>query len=165
MIRKKICMIGSFSVGKTSLVSRFVHNLFSDRYQTTIGVRVDKKIVSLDGEECTLVLWDVHGEDEFQRIRDSYLRGASGYLLVADGTRPSTLSTAATLDERVRGACGPVPSSLLVNKLDLVESWEESPEAVREKLEGAWDLRFTSAKTGEGAEEAFVELTRRMLDS
>lgn len=161
MIRKKVCMIGSFSVGKTSLVGRFVHRMFSDRYQTTIGVRVDKKVVSFDGDEITLVLWDVHGEDEFQRIRESYLRGASGYLLVADGTRLQSLETALTLDERVRGVCGAVPRSLLVNKHDLVGEWQQQPEEIRARLEGDWDLRFTSAKSGDGVEEAFVDLARR----
>lgn len=161
-VRKKVCMIGSFAVGKTSLVSRFVHSIFSDRYQTTIGVRVDKKIVSFDGREVTLVLWDVHGEDEFQRIRESYLRGAAGYLLVADGSRAATLDTALALDERVRGVCGDVPATLLVNKFDLRGTWSETPEAIRARLEGAWDLRFTSAKSGDGVEAAFVDLARRM---
>ena len=162
MIRKKVCMIGSFSVGKTSLVAQFVHRIFSDRYQTTIGVRVDKKVVSLDGHEVTLVLWDVHGEDEFQRIRESYLRGASGYFLVADGTRLPTLETALSLDERVRGVCGSVPRTLLMNKVDLVDEWEQQPEEIRARLQGDWDLRFTSARSGAGVEDAFVELARRM---
>jgi len=164
-MRKKICMIGSFSVGKTSLVARFVHSLFSERYQTTIGVRVDKKVVSFDGREVTLVLWDVHGEDEFQRIRESYLRGAAGYLLVADGTRPATIASAGALDEKVRGVCGPVPAFLLVNKLDLEPSWTEGPEAIRGRLEGAFDLRFTSAKSGDGVEQAFVDLARAVTRS
>ena len=94
MIEKKICMLGSFAVGKTSLVTRFVTSIFSDRYLTTIGVKIDKKIVSLAGRDITLIVWDIHGDDEFQRIRTSYLRGASGYLLVVDGTRRDTLATA-----------------------------------------------------------------------
>src|ERR1700675_4666549 len=90
MLQKKVCMIGSFSVGKTSLIQRFVSSIFSDRYLTTVGVKIDKKVVRVDGEDVTLVLWDLYGEDEFQKMRMSYLRGASGYLLVADGTRRAT---------------------------------------------------------------------------
>ena len=86
MLQKKICMLGSFSVGKTSLVRRFVESIFSEAYHTSIGVKVDKKVVRVDDEDVTLVLWDIHGEDVYQKIRMSYLRGMSGYLLVADGT-------------------------------------------------------------------------------
>ena len=87
MIQKKICMLGAFAVGKTSLVQRFVKSLFSDRYLTTVGVKIDKKIVTVGDTEVSLVLWDLAGEDEFQSVQTSYLRGASGYLLVIDGTR------------------------------------------------------------------------------
>ena len=76
MIRKKICMVGSFAVGKTSLVARYVHSLFSETYQTTIGVKVDKKTVDIGGDEVTLVLWDLAGEDDLMPIQLSYLRGA-----------------------------------------------------------------------------------------
>src|SRR4026209_2201357 len=97
MLQKKICMLGGFGVGKTSLVSRFVTSIFSDTYLTTIGVKIDKKTFAVDAHEMTLMLWDIYGQDEFQTVRDSYLRGASGYLLVADGTRYATPETAPLL--------------------------------------------------------------------
>ena len=98
MIQKKICLLGGFGVGKTSLVSRFVHSIFSDKYLTTVGVKIDKKRVDLGSQQVDLVIWDIYGEDDFQKVRMSYLRGASGYLLVADGTRrsPSTPRSAST---------------------------------------------------------------------
>ena len=162
-LRHKLCMVGAFGVGKTSLVRRYVDSIFSDHYQTTVGVRIDKRVVSLDGNEVTLVLWDLHGEDEFQRIRESYLRGSSGYLLVADGTRPKTIEKALELDARVKDVCGPVPAQLLVNKHDLAATWEEQPDALAARLEGAWDLRLTSAKQDVGVEAAFVDLARAMV--
>ena len=76
MLHKKVCMLGGFAVGKTSLVARFVHSIFSDRYRTTIGVKIDKKLVRAGEEELSLILWDIHGDDEFQRVRPTYLRGA-----------------------------------------------------------------------------------------
>ena len=91
MIRKKVCLLGSFAVGKTSLVRRFLHSEFSDRYQTTVGVKVDKKELEIDGQAITLVIWDLYGEDRWQEVRGSYLRGASGGFLVADATRLETL--------------------------------------------------------------------------
>ena len=104
MIQKKICMLGGFGVGKTSLVSRFVTSIFSDTYLPTIGVKIDKKSIGVDAHEMTLMLWDIYGQDEFQTVRDSYLRGASGYLLVADGTRHATLETAAALQQKAESA-------------------------------------------------------------
>ena len=98
MIQKKICMLGGFGVGKTSLVSRFVHSIFSDKYLTTVGVKIEKKSVDL-GARSRSDHWDLHGEDDFQKVRMSYLRGASGYLLVADGTRRATLDTALALHD------------------------------------------------------------------
>jgi GTPase SAR1 family protein len=78
MIQKKVCMLGSFSVGKTSLVRRFVESMFSDAYLTTVGVKIDKKPLQVEGNDLTLMLWDIYGEDDFQKMRMSYLRGARG---------------------------------------------------------------------------------------
>ena len=119
MLQKKICMLGGFGVGKTSLVSRFVTSIFSDTYLTTVGVKIDKKTIAVDAREMTLMLWDIYGQDEFQTVRDSYLRGASGYLLVADGTRHATLETAAALQQKAESVIGRVPFLLLLNKADL----------------------------------------------
>ena len=78
MIQKKVCMLGAFAVGKTSLVKRFVDSMFSEKYQTTVGVKIDRKRIQLDEQEVNLVLWDIHGEDELQKVRLSYVRGTSG---------------------------------------------------------------------------------------
>jgi len=67
MIKKKVCMLGAFAVGKTSLVQRFVNSIFSVKYQTTIGVKIDQKMISLGETEVNLLLWDIHGEDDFQK--------------------------------------------------------------------------------------------------
>ncbi|HYL29829.1 MAG TPA: GTP-binding protein, partial [Gemmatimonadales bacterium] len=90
MIQKKICMVGLFGTGKTSLVQRFVHSRFSERYLTTVGVKIDRKEVEVDGAGITIVLWDLAGRDGHEDITASYLRGAHGILYVADGTRRET---------------------------------------------------------------------------
>jgi small GTP-binding protein len=81
-------MLGGFSVGKTSLIKRFVESVFSEKYLTTVGVKIDTKTVDVQGRSVNLILWDIAGEDDTATIRMSYLRGCSGYLLVADGTPP-----------------------------------------------------------------------------
>jgi len=165
MLQKKICMLGSFSVGKTSLVRRFVESIFDEKYQTTIGVKVDKKIVQVGGEEVTLVLWDIHGEDVFQAMRMTYLRGMSGYFLVADPTRRQTLDDALALQARVREAMGPIPWILILNKCDLIAEWEIDFEGITAIESTGQSIIQTSAKTGQGVDEAFSRLTEAMLHS
>ena len=163
MIEKKICMLGAFAVGKTSLVRRFVTSCFSDQYQTTIGVTVDKKTLSMDDRAVTLVLWDLYGEDEFQKLRRSYLRGSSGYLVVLDGMRRATLDIALHIQLAAADTLGPVPFVVLINKLDRRAEWEVTDEDLAQLAQRGWTVLVTSAKTGQGVEEAFAVLTRAML--
>jgi small GTP-binding protein len=163
MIKKKICMLGSFAVGKTSLVRRYVHSIFDERYHSTIGVKIDKRTVISGEEEAQLILWDLHGEDELQKVRASYLHGTSGYFLVIDGTRLYTLDTAMVLRATIIDLVGDVPFVLLVNKLDLQDHWEIGDGILRPLEHRGWEIVRTSAKTGEGVEDAFRILTTRML--
>ncbi|ODT44697.1 MAG: GTP-binding protein [Nitrospira sp. SCN 59-13] len=163
MIEKKICMLGAFAVGKTSLVRRFVSSCFSEQYQTTIGVTVDKKSMTVDETPLTLVLWDLYGEDEFQKLRSSYLRGSSGYLLVLDGMRRATLDIASHIQERASDTLGPVPFVVLINKYDRGEEWEITDQDVAQLAQRGWSVVMSSAKTGQGVEDAFITLARAML--
>jgi small GTP-binding protein len=163
MIQKKICLLGAFAVGKTSLVSRFVTSMFSDKYLTTVGVKVDKKTVSVDGQDLNLLVWDIYGQDEFQAVQSSYLRGAAGYLLVADGTRPLTLETARALQKKAEGVVGPVPFLLVLNKSDLEQDWQVDDRTLVRLADSGWQVVRTSAKTGAGVEEAFLKLSRDMM--
>ena len=162
MIQKKICLLGAFAVGKTSLVARFVKSIYSDQYLTTVGVKVDKKTVRLGDEDVNLIVWDLAGEDEFQKVRMDYLRGAAGYLLVADGTRGSTLETARMLEQRVTEAFGATPFVCLLNKADLVSEWEIDDQTIESLRARGWDVMKSSAKTGENVEEAFELLAKKV---
>jgi small GTP-binding protein len=164
MVQKKICMLGAFAVGKTSLVTRFVDRSFSEKYHTIVGVRIAKKTLQLGGKEWHLIVWDLAGEDKFLQIRPSYLRGSSGYLLVADGTRRATLDAAVRIQQRVRDTIGDVPFVLMLNKSDLADEREVAEQSIEplSKTGGTW-LR-ASAKTGAGVEEAFLTLVGTMLE-
>jgi small GTP-binding protein len=162
MIQKKVCMVGTSGVGKTSLVAKFVHSIFSDKYLTTVGVKIVKKTVAVDGNEVMLMIWDLAGDDDYQRLQTSYLRGTSGYLLVADGTRQITLDQAIEIHGRVTEATGPVPFLLALNKADLASQWEINDARIADLEARQWKFFKTSAKDGAGVEEAFVELGRLM---
>jgi small GTP-binding protein len=156
-------MLGGFGVGKTSLVRRFVQSMFSDTYLTTVGVKIDKKTVTVGEQEMILLLWDIAGEDDVSPIRMSYLRGAAGYLLVADGTRAETLEVAKSIQARVASEIGPVPFLVLFNKADLQDSWDIPQQSFAMLEASGWGTLRTSAKTGQGVEEAFQELAKRMV--
>ena len=162
MIQKKICMLGGFAVGKTSLVARFVNSIFSDKYLTTIGVKINRKPIVLEKSTINMVIWDVAGEDEFQTVQRSYLRGSSGYLLVADGTRASTFETACDLQKKAEDTVGRVPFILALNKADLAAEWQVDPRAYARLADQGWTIMRTSAKTGAGVEETFQALALRM---
>jgi small GTP-binding protein len=163
MLSKKVCMLGSLSVGKTSLVRRFIQSMFSEDYFTSIGVKVDKKMVHVKDQDVELVLWDIYGHDIFQKVQMSYLRGMSGYLLVVDGTRKQTLEDALALSERVAKEIGKVPAILALNKSDLIGDWEIDSDREAKLTEDGWKLIRTSAKTGDAVEQAFSELANAML--
>jgi small GTP-binding protein len=164
MIKKKICMLGVFAVGKTSLVQRFVKSMFSEKYLTTVGVKIDKKTIEVKGKIVELMLWDLQGEDEFQKLNATYLRGASGYFLVVDVTRASTLDGALRLKEKVDDTLGNVPFLVLLNKVDLFDQWELDHTKLKELEDAGWPIMKTSAKTGKGVEDAFLALALAMLE-
>jgi small GTP-binding protein len=163
MIQKKICMLGSFAVGKTSLVQRFVQSTYSDRYHSTIGVKIDKKPLTVGDVSLSFMLWDIQGDDGKRKVHMSYLRGASGYLLVVDGTRGETVQTALRLQQTVEQSVGRIPFVCVLNKVDLADMWEIDDGMLREIASRGWPLLRTSAKTSEGVEEAFQTLARCIL--
>ena len=165
MISKKICMLGSLSVGKTSLVEQYVNSIFSNKYLSTVGVKISKKGVNIDGTEVSLVLWDMEGKDEYTDINMLYLRGAMGFLVVADLTRLDTFESALKIRQIVLGLLGnDTPNILLLNKSDLPD-WEINDECVEEARASGIKILRTSAKMKIDVDEAFETLTRDMLEN
>jgi len=163
MVKKKICMLGYYGVGKTSLVSQFVSSMFSEKYHTTVGVKIDKKVLDVDGRPVTLMLWDLAGEEDDAPVKLSMLSGASGYLLVIDGLRSKTLSAAVGIHERLEAEIGRLPFLLLVNKVDERANWEVQDADLSDLRRRGWTVLATSAKSGENVQEAFLQLATELL--
>ena len=160
MINKKICMVGAFAVGKTSLVKQYVECIYDEKYHTTIGVKIDKKTVKNKDEIIQLMIWDIEGVDGFTDLKPSYLRGASGIVLVVDGTRKKTLEPAEKILKMVKKNLSDVPVLLLINKSDLVSTWQIT---LTDSLSLGVDKNNTfqtSAKENENVELAF----KRMIE-
>lgn len=163
MIQKKVCMVGFFATGKTSLVRQFVHAKFSDKYLSTVGVKIDRKEVAVDAAQVNLLLWDLEGRDGVQDLQTSYLRGASGVIYVVDGTRRDTFERVQELRESVQGAIGETPAVVALNKADLTDGWVLTDRDKDALAALPWHVFTTSAKTGDGVEAAFLWLAERMV--
>ena len=161
-MKKKIVMLGSWGVGKTSLVRQFVENVFDDKYLSTLGVKISKKVITVDEDELTLMLWDIAGAEDHFSVPTNYITGASGFLLVVDGTRRESLHSALALARKVKQEVGDIPFIAVVNKSDL--SWQLEAEVIDQafaEFDAGW--MSTSAKTGENVELAFMDLARQVL--
>jgi small GTP-binding protein len=163
VIQKKVALLGVPGVGKTSLVRRFVESAFDDKYLTTIGVKVDKKVVRVLDQDVMLMLWDVAGAEERFSVPSSYVRGAAGCVLVADGTRPDTLPAAFEIVDQIRRDLGTLPYVLLLNKCDLGDQWQVQEADAAARADGPVRVLRSSAKTGEGVQEAFLHLASAII--
>jgi len=168
VLKSKICLVGGLAVGKTSLVRRFVLNVFDERYQTTLGTKVTKKSIDLPFPErdvlatVDMTIWVIMGQQGFQELlKEAYFYGARGILAVADLTRRASLVDLADWVEAVRAVAGSIPVLVAVNKSDLAsEAQFGQPEISETGARYGSACLMTSAKTGENVEEAFLRLGR-----
>jgi small GTP-binding protein len=174
IVSKKMCLIGDFAVGKTSLIRQFVERQFSDEYLSTVGVKISRKTVEItprdrpDKIAIQLMIWDIEGSTKFKAIAPNYLQGATGALIVADATRPETI-THLTDHIQLFNSINPKGCIVLaLNKSDLIEP--ERLEKILKTLQGqvrdnCLGVLPTSAKTGIGVDEIFQELACGMAIS
>ncbi|WDD96765.1 Rab family GTPase [Thalassomonas actiniarum] len=159
MIQKKICLLGASSVGKTSLVKQFVEGIFDEKYLTSIGVKVDKKMVSLADKQVQLMLWDIEGHDRYHAYQERYLRGAAAYIIVVDQTRTSSLLEGVDIHTLARQTTN-CPAILAINKNDLPAAWHLDDSEYK-TIAPLFELQFsTSAKTGEQVEAMFFAIAK-----
>ncbi len=161
MISKKIVLTGCFGVGKTSLFNQFLYQRFSEKYLTTIGVKVDKKVVEIDGRKLSMLIWDIAGEVAQEKVPQSYYLGASAIIYVFDLTRPSTYLNMQSDLDYLNKLLNSVLIKIVGNKLDLVTP--ERAEQVKADLSQQPDF-LTSAKTGENVETLFLHIGKALME-
>jgi small GTP-binding protein len=160
MVSKKIILTGSFGVGKTSLFNRYIYQEFSDKYLTTIGVKVNKKLVQVEGKEISLLVWDIAGEVSQDKVPASYFLGASGIVYVTDLTRPITFKNLESDYLFLKELLPYGIIKVVANKRDLVT--DEQIEQIAKELPRPWDY-LTSAKTGDNVENLFLDMAKSLL--
>ena len=164
IIQKKICLLGEFAVGKTSLVRRYVEGTFDDTYLSTIGVKISRKVLKRENYQLNLIIWDLAGGDDFSGHDKNYLRGAAGALLVCDMTRPETLGILYDYARLLREISPEARMAVAANKSDL--SGEQrlnvaDLDALCQTVQG--QFLPTSAKTGENAERIIDLLADKLM--
>jgi len=168
-IKCKICLIGDWGVGKTSLIRKYVLDQFDDKYIVTFGTKVTKKRIKFKRDEeniidMNLVIWDVMGQQEFRNIQTSAYRGSHAAFLVCDITRLQTLYSLDRWRNEIFEVTGEIPTIILVNKADLRDQAKFSIDnitAVSNKLQSQYF--FTSARTGQNVENAFKVLGMKII--
>ena len=169
-VKKKICLLGSFAVGKTSLIERFVYDRFDEKYLTTIGVKISQKALPpVEGPNSgqmiqhTFLVWDIAGLEKFDSMVMNYFRGAAGALVVADLTRPETIEHISEICDRFKSISPDAVVIVLGNKLDIFNEDKKTLSALRSKAtDYKTDLILTSAKSGERVEQAFMSLSQKI---
>ena len=170
-MKSKVALLGESSVGKTSLVRRFVRNEYDDKYLHTVGTKVSKVEVTVPFGPATevevdLAIFDIMGQKGFRdMVKETFFYGCQGLLAVCDVTRAETLEAIHDWMTTATGIAGDVPSYLLVNKMDLERS-RAFLDAQVEKVARTWEMpvAHTSAKTGAGVDDAFNSLAISIVD-
>jgi len=170
LVKVKVCLAGEPAVGKSSLIKRFVLDMYDDRYIATLGTKVTKKTVLLvdaDGGEvkADLIVWDVMGTRSIRDLlKEAYYHGANGVMAVCDLTRKETLIELDSWSKAIETVAGVVPTQVVANKVDLKESRQVSDEELDRFCSArGWKYVTTSAKTGENVEQAFKDLGQSAL--
>ena len=161
-IIRKACLLGDGAVGKTSLVRRFVEDIFDDKYLMTFGTKVTKKVMEIGDTDLTIMLWDVLGQKGTKSLQSAYYRGANGAILVCDITREETIRNLSIWKEEFQSVVGKMPVIVVANKCDIEADTGTVLKEIGDLL--GIEVLFTSAKTGEGVEEAFQALGQIILE-
>jgi small GTP-binding protein len=163
MIQKKICLLGATGVGKTSLVKQYVEGIFSEKYLTSIGVKIDKKQVETASQTVQFMIWDIEGIDRYCGFQTKFLRGASAFIVVTDRTRSQSLVEGLEILKLIKEVTD-IPGILAINKSDLPASWHWNDTELEEIKQNFSQFFNTSAKTGDGVETMFSHLAQVLTE-
>lgn len=158
---RKICVLGHFAVGKTSLANRFFNNTFSEDYHTDIGVKIYSQEARMRGEIVNVKCWVLPAETENRRLEMSHLRQASACVLVVDKTRSNTLNIALDLGQRIQNKFPNFPFFLVINKSDLTDNSEIDRARLDRIQQQGWRVIQTSARLGTNVKTAFIQAISR----
>jgi len=159
----KLVVIGDYGVGKSSLITRYVHNTFDSDYISTIGVDflINEVRVEKYDAKVQFVIWDIGGQEEWKSKINLYLNGTDGGIVVCDLTRPITAKNIALWVGYLEKYTKNVPYIVVGNKSDLDK--KVSLEKLK-KLASGHSIFIASAKTGKEVEELFKDIALEIIE-
>jgi small GTP-binding protein len=172
LLKLKICLVGESQVGKTSLIKKFVYDVFDDTYSSTIGTKVTKRQLSFTHPDngspldVYMLIWDLMGEQSFlEMLKVSYFFGARGLIAVCDTTRKDTLPELERWIESAHSVTREVPMVILGNKCDLEDERQVEISEIQEFAKGYKDCQafLSSVKSGYNVEHTFNTLTEMIV--
>lgn len=146
------------------MVGRFVYDSFEGDYLATIGTDIHLKMVQVEDILVKLVIWDIAGQDNFAQLRKAYYQNASGAFLVFDTTRAETIERVDNWIKALYDVTGKIPLIICENKADLESAISQT---VKDQVAKKHHVKMikTSAKEDTNVEEAFREITRKILEN
>ncbi|NVM52790.1 MAG: GTP-binding protein [Candidatus Helarchaeota archaeon] len=163
--RYKLILFGNIAVGKTSLVERFIHDRFNETYITTLGYNVFEKQIVHDNNILSLMIYDIGGQEKFRELREKYANGADMAFIIYDVTDRNSFNAVPDWKKDLFEFAGEIPFIIIGNKIDLEHKIPEG-DAMKLSYEiNALDFFETSAKTGQGVENAFNLLAIKTYES
>lgn len=156
----KVCILGAYGVGKTSLVRRYIHSIFSDKYLSTIGTKISKKSLKIADNDIELIIWDISGQDEFSNISKIQLTGSFVNIVLADPTRKNTIKVAEDIAADLQQTSPDVPIIHVISKADIPNEWQMSVDEISKIFPKSL---LTSAKTGLNVESLFTSAAEKAL--
>ena len=162
-IIKKVCVLGDPGVGKTSIINRYVKNVFSPEYLSTIGANISTKELELEEGNLILSIWDIAGQQTSRSLGTSHYKGSEGVIYVYDLTSRDSYDGLINWEYQLKKSVEDAPHVILGNKLDLVERDEIPENRLPVGFKFKSNFFMVSAKTSEGVQEAFAYLGEQIL--
>lgn len=160
----KIVMLGDEAVGKTSIIIQHVEKKFDESYKMTIGTDISAKLLEINGQNIYLLIWDIGGQQKYKILRESYLKGAFGAIIVYDCTNKRTYTNVTEWNNECEKFCGDIPKVLVGNKIDLINKKIISDKAgIKLAEEIGAEFFETSAKTGKNIDKIFESLIKSII--
>ena len=160
----KFLLVGSGSVGKTSIVRRLCLNDYMEDQPMTVAIEFMTHTLSIDGNTIKLQIWDTAGQEKYQSVAKAYYRNAIGALVVFSLANRESFLALENWVEQVRKYCHPKVKMLIVgNKTDLVDQKAVTDAEIQQFVE-SHGLQYmeSSAKTNKNIREIFFTITQEI---
>ena len=168
IITLKLILVGDGRVGKTSIINKYLYNTFNENEPMTVNSCFLEKKMIINEKTFKFALWDTAGQEKFNSVTPVYYRDAKGVILVYDITNARSFERVQKWIEEVRSYNKECEIVICGNKVDIKEVYEDGVDKDKAKeyvVNKGIEHFYTSAKTGDGLEEVFDYISKKVVDN